>query len=138
MTCEFCGPPAGDVIWSNATCRVVVVDDMRFPGFSRVILTRHATEMADLDATERAALMRVVFALERAVRDVCKPDKLNLASLGNVTAHVHWHVIPRWRDDSHFPDPIWGPPRRAGKVRTFSAADREALRTAVAAHLRTM
>jgi diadenosine tetraphosphate (Ap4A) HIT family hydrolase len=37
---------------------------------------------------------------------------MNLASLGNMTPHLHWHVIPRWRDDRHFPGPIWGSPQR--------------------------
>jgi len=42
-----------------------------------------------------------------------QPTKINLASLGNVVPHLHWHVIPRWADDTHFPDPIWAPARRA-------------------------
>jgi diadenosine tetraphosphate (Ap4A) HIT family hydrolase len=36
------------------------------------------------------------------------PDKINLASLGNVVPHLHWHVIPRFADDPHFPNPVWG------------------------------
>jgi diadenosine tetraphosphate (Ap4A) HIT family hydrolase len=36
-----------------------------------------------------------------------QPDKVNLASLGNVVPHLHWHVVPRWTDDSHYPAPIW-------------------------------
>ena len=54
--------------------------------------------------------MRVVCAVERAQREALAPDKVNLASLGNVVAHLHWHVIPRWRDDRHFPQPVWGAP----------------------------
>jgi diadenosine tetraphosphate (Ap4A) HIT family hydrolase len=37
-----------------------------------------------------------------------QPDKINLASLGNVVPHLHWHVIPRFVDDPHFPNPVWG------------------------------
>jgi len=39
-------------------------------------------------------------------------DKMNLASLGNQTPHVHWHVVPRFRDDRHFPGPIWAAAQR--------------------------
>jgi diadenosine tetraphosphate (Ap4A) HIT family hydrolase len=39
---------------------------------------------------------------------VLQPDKINLASLGNVVPHLHWHVIPRFADDPHFPNPVWG------------------------------
>jgi diadenosine tetraphosphate (Ap4A) HIT family hydrolase len=45
-----------------------------------------------------------------------QPDKMNLASLGNQTPHVHWHVIPRFRDDRHFPTPVWAVPQRAASV----------------------
>jgi diadenosine tetraphosphate (Ap4A) HIT family hydrolase len=43
-----------------------------------------------------------------------QPDKINLASLGNVVPHLHWHVIPRFADDAHFPSPIWASPQRDG------------------------
>jgi diadenosine tetraphosphate (Ap4A) HIT family hydrolase len=53
--------------------------------------------------------MHIVYAVESALRARLTPSKMNLASLGNATPHVHWHVIPRFADDSHFPQPIWGP-----------------------------
>jgi diadenosine tetraphosphate (Ap4A) HIT family hydrolase len=56
--------------------------------------------------------MRVVFAVEAALRGLMRPDKINLASLGNLVPHLHWHVIPRFGDDPHFPAPIWAAPRR--------------------------
>lgn len=111
--CEFCASPGGAVLWRDALCRVVRVDEPDYPGFCRVILARHAREMTDLQAGEREALMAVVWAVEQAVRETMKPDKMNLASLGNIVPHVHWHVIPRFADDRHFPGPIWAVPQRA-------------------------
>ena len=111
-TCEFCSSPGGAVLWQNDLCRVVRVDEPDYPGFLRVILQRHAREMTDLDESERAGLMSVVWAVEAAVRETMEPDKMNVASLGNMTPHVHWHVIPRYRDDRHFPTPVWAAPRR--------------------------
>ena len=110
--CEFCAAPGGAIIWQNALCRVVRADEPDYPGFVRVILQRHAREMTDLDASERQRLMEVVWAVEAAVREVMEPDKMNVASLGNMTPHVHWHVIPRFADDRHFPTPVWAAPRR--------------------------
>ena len=112
QACEFCASPGGPVLWQNDSCRVVRVDEPDYPGFVRVILKRHACEMADLQEAERAAIMSVVFAVEAAVRETMRPDKMNLASLGNMTPHVHWHVVPRFRDDRHFPNPIWAAPQR--------------------------
>ena len=133
--CEFCNSPGGAVLWQNASCRVVRVDEPDYPGFCRVILKRHATEMADLDEAERNALMRVVFAVEAAVRETMGPDKMNLASLGNMTPHVHWHVVPRFRDDRHFPNPIWGAPQRASAVPRERAERAAAVSAAILARL---
>ena len=115
-TCEFCTSPGGPVLWQNDVCRVVRVDEPDYPGFCRVILNRHAREMADLQPQERDALMGVVFAVEAAVRETLGAHKMNLASLGNMTPHVHWHVVPRFEDDRHFPGPIWAAPRREAVV----------------------
>lgn len=112
QNCEFCTSPGGAVLWQNDLCRVVRADEPDYPGFLRVILQRHAREMTDLDESERARLMAVVWAVESVVREVMEPDKMNVASLGNMTPHVHWHVIPRFHDDRHFPSPIWASPRR--------------------------
>lgn len=110
--CELCDTPGGVMLWQDDFCRVVRVDEPGYPGFCRVILGRHAREMTDLAPAERARLMDVVFAVEEAVREAMSPDKINVASLGNMTPHVHWHVIPRFRDDAHFPTPVWGPAKR--------------------------
>jgi diadenosine tetraphosphate (Ap4A) HIT family hydrolase len=114
--CEFCASPGGAVLWQNGLCRVVRVDEPDYPGFCRVILKRHATEMTDLEEAERNGLMAVVYAVEAAVRETMQPDKMNLASLGNMTPHMHWHVIPRFEDDRHFPGPVWSVPKRESAV----------------------
>jgi diadenosine tetraphosphate (Ap4A) HIT family hydrolase len=41
------------------------------------------------------------------LRNLLNPAKINLASFGNQTPHLHWHVIPRFQDDRHFPQPVW-------------------------------
>jgi len=113
--CELCATPGGEVLWQSGRCRVVRADDADYPGFCRVIWNAHVREMTDLPADERQELMAVVFAVESVVRRLFSPDKINLASLGNMTPHVHWHIIPRWQTDKHFPLPIWGMPQRSVK-----------------------
>ncbi|MCB1965572.1 MAG: HIT family protein [Candidatus Accumulibacter sp.] len=134
--CELCGSPGGEVVWENGICRVVMVADPDYPGFCRVILHRHLREMTDLPHKERMQLMNVVFAVETAVRCLYQPDKVNLASLGNLTPHVHWHLIPRWRDDRHFPQPIWATPQRLGAQRRRAVNGRQ-LGDEIIAALRT-
>lgn len=127
-SCELCDSVAGEVLWQDELCRVVLAQDRDYPGLCRVILNRHVSEMTDLDATTRQRLMRVVFAAEQALRQLMQPAKINLASFGNMVAHLHWHVIARFADDKHFPESIWGVPRRAGVPRPV---DRDALRRAL-------
>ena len=121
MSCEFCDGPGGAVLWQNETCRVVAAGDPDYPGLCRVIARRHARELTDLSREERDLLMQVVYAVEMAVRKAMQPHKVNVASLGNMTPHVHWHVIPRFEDDRHFPKPVWALPERPAAENTERA-----------------
>jgi diadenosine tetraphosphate (Ap4A) HIT family hydrolase len=107
-SCELCASSGGEIMWRDMLCRVVLVNDPEHPGFCRVIWDKHTREMTDLAEIERQHMLRVVCAVEKVLRDLLIPDKINLASLGNVTTYVHWHVIPRYQDDPHFPNPVWG------------------------------
>ena len=132
--CELCGSPGGELLWEDDFCRIVRVADADYPGFCRVILRQHTSEMSDLSEAEQARLMRVVFTTEAALRTAYQPDKINLASFGNVVPHLHWHVIPRWRDDRHFPQPVWGTPQRLGSPPRFAVSSRH-LANEIAARL---
>ncbi|MFN3566175.1 MAG: HIT family protein [Burkholderiaceae bacterium] len=110
--CPLCREEGGTLVLRNESLRVVLVDDADYPGFARVIVNAHVKEMTDLDPAALARVMAAVYAVEDALRAVLAPDKVNLASLGNVVPHLHWHVIPRFADDAHFPQPIWGARQR--------------------------
>lgn len=112
--CPLCNAADEDILWQDDFCRVVLVGDADYPGFCRVILNRHIKEMSDLPPLERQRMMITVLKVETALRELLNPDKINLASLGNMVPHLHWHVIPRFADDKHFPDAVWAPARRPG------------------------
>lgn len=108
--CALCQEPGGEILWEDGSCRVVRVggtEGKDYPGYCRIIWRDHVREMTDLGIPERHRLMTLVFATELALRRLYAPDKINLASLGNLVPHLHWHVIPRFLDDPHFPSPIW-------------------------------
>jgi diadenosine tetraphosphate (Ap4A) HIT family hydrolase len=105
--CAFCSAVGGELLWQNNLCRIVLVDDPNYVGFCRVILNKHIKEMTDLSKDERLGIMQITFTVEQVLRDVLKPTKINLASLGNKTPHIHWHVIPRFENDVNFPEAIW-------------------------------
>ena len=128
MACDLCtllqAPvpvPEGVLIWADQQLSVVAVDDAEYPGFTRVVWHAHVKEMTDLAPAQRTRVMDVVWAVEAAQRAVLAPEKVNLASFGNMTPHVHWHVIPRYRDDAHFPNPTWAPSQRASAPAALAA-----------------
>ena len=124
MACDLCKlleAPGAALVWADHQLSVVAVDETEYPGFTRVVWNAHVKEMTDLAPLERTRVMDVVWAVEAAQRAIMGPEKINLASFGNMTPHVHWHVIPRYRDDAHFPNPTWAPAVRASTPEALAA-----------------
>ncbi|HCX33528.1 MAG TPA: HIT family protein [Rhodocyclaceae bacterium] len=113
-SCDLCGSEGGEPIWRDARLRIVRVADPDYPAYCRVIWNGHVREMTDLCPADRTHLMNVVFAVEAALRCLAGVEKINLASFGNLTPHVHWHVVARTPGDRHFPEPLWGAARARG------------------------
>jgi len=140
--CELCalvaaheaGGDAPELVWRDGQLSVVLVDEAGYPGFVRVIWHAHVKELTDLARAARLHVMGVVWLVEQAQREVMAPHKVNLASFGNMTPHVHWHVIPRYEDDAHFPNPTWGAVQRTASPASLAA--RTALLPALRAALR--
>ena len=112
MSCPLCVASNEEVLLQTEKLRVIAVHNEATPAFCRVIWQAHVAEMTDLSASERHELMEMVYRVEQAMREVLQPTKINLASLGNVVPHLHWHVIARFQADAHFPAPIWAPAKR--------------------------
>jgi len=110
--CPLCAAAGGILVHRGEKLRVIRVEDADFPAFYRVIWNAHVTELSDLAPADRAELMDEVVRVERVLRTRLQPTKINLASLGNMVPHLHWHVIARFAWDSHFPEPVWGTRQR--------------------------
>jgi diadenosine tetraphosphate (Ap4A) HIT family hydrolase len=121
--CPLCQTQHSNPLYGTARWRIVDANERLFPGFTRVIWQAHCKEMTDLSDAHRHELMQVVFEVESVMRAVLKPDKINLASLGNQAPHLHWHVIPRWQHDASFPQSVWSPTTR--EPQTMSNLDTE-------------
>ncbi|HEV2611578.1 MAG TPA: HIT family protein [Noviherbaspirillum sp.] len=124
-SCELCTQAGGEIVCRQDAFRVVLVDDPNYPGFCRVIWNAHVREMTDLSPADREQLMQAVWKVEAAIRTVMAPAKMNIASFGNMVPHLHWHLIPRFEDDAHFPSPIWAQVQRTGAP--DGLAERQAL-----------
>lgn len=132
--CVLCQPTTHLILWQDDFCRVVLLNDEDYPAYCRVELKTHKKEMTDLAPADRSHMMKVVFAVETAMREAIHPDKINLASLGNMTPHLHWHIIPRFETDKHFPNSHWGEVTQQGQVPEVSLTVLAELKTKIAAH----
>ena len=110
--CPLCDTDGGQLVWRGAQLRVIRADEAGFPAFYRVVWNAHVAEFSDLDALERQHCMDAVTVVEQALREHLAPTKINLAALGNMVPHLHWHVIARFDWDSHFPAPVWAAAQR--------------------------
>ena len=118
--CPLCAANGGTLVWRGARLRVIRAQEAGFPAFYRVVWNAHVAEFSDLAEDEQAHCMRAVTLVEQALRQHLAPAKVNLAALGNMVPHLHWHVIARFEWDSHFPSPVWAAAQRT------SPADQEA------------
>ena len=106
--CFFCQNSGGEIIFNCELYRIILVADDYYPGYLRIVLNRHLKELTDLSDEENLTIYQALIRAEKILRKLLTPDKINLASFGNLTPHVHWHLIPRFKDDRHFPNPTWG------------------------------
>ena len=127
--CPLCGAAGGHTVFKGDKFRVVrALGEEGFPAFYRVIWNDHVAEFSDLPVADRGVCMDAVAWVERVLRKHLHPAKINLASLGNVVPHLHWHVIARFEWDSRFPAPVW-----AAAVRSDDAVRLAAVESACAA-----
>ena len=110
--CELCEAPGGVPVAQGTAWRVIRAVDADFPAFYRVVWNTHVAEFSDLPAAARERCMQLVAAVERVLVARLAPTKVNLAALGNMVPHLHWHVVARFDWDSHFPQPVWGARQR--------------------------
>jgi diadenosine tetraphosphate (Ap4A) HIT family hydrolase len=122
--CVLCETDGGALIWRGARWRLIRADEPHVPAFWRWIANEHVAEISDLNEASYSECWRGLRLIERTIRDTLThhglpPLKMNVASLGNVVPHLHFHVIARFAQDAHFPAPIWAAPTRAGQATTL-------------------
>lgn len=100
------------VVADLALCRVLLMEDARYPWLILVPRVRNARELTDLMPADRHRLMDEITQVSEILQSICEPDKLNVATLGNRVAQLHIHVIARYERDAAWPDPVWGKGQR--------------------------
>ena len=82
----------------------------------KIFAKQPCKEWSECDEDTRVQILRAIDIIERAMLRFYNPDKINIASFGNMLPQVHWHVQARFASDSYFPDPVWGKKRREAQL----------------------
>jgi diadenosine tetraphosphate (Ap4A) HIT family hydrolase len=88
--------------------RVLLMDDARFPWLILVPRMPDLRELTDLSLGDQHRLLDEINRAAHQLHAMLKPDKLNIAMLGNVVSQLHVHVIARFTHDEAWPKPVWG------------------------------
>ncbi len=118
--CPLCFPKAENVVVECEKFRIIAVDDVALPLYFRIIWKDHTQEMSDLSKEDCLLLWDAIYSVEKIMREVAHPEKINLAEFGTMVPHLHWHLIGRWSDDPYYPDSIWSPKRRELVAGTYA------------------
>jgi diadenosine tetraphosphate (Ap4A) HIT family hydrolase len=139
--CPFDAPRADDSPHWNLVRKLAVSSwylpqNQTYRGHSVVVFDpRHVTRLDELTSAEWLAYAADLHGVAAAIAALCKPDHMNVESLGNLVPHLHWHVVPRYKDDGRWGAPIWAPDLASQPDRRLAAADREQLLTGLRAAL---
>lgn len=109
-SCKACSgrwPPTDHYLFDHTRTRVYLYEDQFFPGWTVLVLKRHATELFELSTEERADLMEEVAFVARGLAEEFRAVKINYELLGNQLPHIHWHIIPRLAGDPAPLEPVW-------------------------------
>lgn len=89
-------------------CQVLCMNNRIWPWLILVPARPDVTEIHHLPSSDRALLMEEVAQVSSAVETLFRPDKLNVAAIGNVVPQLHVHIVARRCDDPAWPNPVWG------------------------------
>ena len=110
-------------------CRVLLKNNALFPWFILVPeVDDEITELHQLDQDDYDSVTQTVREVSRFVQSHFKPDKLNVAAIGNIVSQLHIHVVARFETDPAWPDVIWGNTEKRAYENDAIGALREAYR----------
>lgn len=93
----------------------IEIHDSEVP-WLKIFVRRSVREFSDCTPAEKAAVWQALDVIEREMLSYYRPEKINIASFGNMLPQVHWHIMARFKEDSYFPEPMWGPRQREGAL----------------------
>ncbi len=85
-----------------------LMNDNRFPWLILIPMRQGITEVHQLEHQDQQLLIKESSLVSQLLMDFFRPDKINIAALGNLVPQLHWHLVARTRKDPCWPGPVWG------------------------------
>jgi len=102
------------IIYENSNIRIET-EESEIPWLK--IFTQHPyKEMSKVPPEIKFEIYDLLDIIEKEMLAYYHPEKINIASFGNYVPHVHWHIMARFKEDSYFPEPMWGEKQREGTL----------------------
>lgn len=110
-----------------AISTLLLFRDQRFRGYCILSFALwDATILESLSDDEYATFCTDLRTASMAMRKALNPDHMNYELLGNSNPHLHWHIVPRYKTDPRWGQPIWeGYPRGEFKHNRQTVTDSE-------------
>ncbi|MCV6607195.1 MAG: HIT family protein [Campylobacterales bacterium] len=82
----------------------------------KIFTKRKIKEFSEASLEEKTEIFRLLDLIEKEMINYFNPEKINIAQFGNYLPHLHWHIMARFKEDSYFPEHMWGEKQREGDL----------------------
>ena len=101
-------------IYENELVRIEI-EESEIP-WLKIFAQDTCKEMTDCDSKTKQQIWSLLDLIEKEMIGYYKPEKINIASFANYVPQVHWHIMARFKEDSFFPEPMWGTKQRDAEL----------------------
>jgi len=102
------------IIYENNNIRIEI-EESEIP-WLKIFTKKNYKEMSEVPKEIKSEIYNILDNIEKEMLNYFKPTKINIASFGNYMPHVHWHIMARFKEDSFFPEPMWGKKQRESNL----------------------
>ena len=102
------------IIYQNQHIRIEI-EESEIP-WLKIFAQQNCKEMTDCNAETKRQIWLFLDLIETEMLEYFQPEKINIASFANYVPQVHWHIMARFKEDSYFPEPMWGKKQRQAKL----------------------
>jgi len=103
-----------NIIYKNELIRIEI-EESEIPWLKIFTQVNHK-EFSQCNRQTKLEIWNALDVIEKEMISYFKPEKINIASFGNYVPHVHFHIMARFKEDSYFPEPMWGEKQREAKL----------------------